>query len=196
MGESGVVRTNISVPRELKAHMDRVQGVNWSAVASEAFERKLLELESQKEVKGMDEVIARLKAADELDRKEEYQAGRKAGERWAREDARPRQLRKLSGFVLFGELKSLLEEFGRTPALAEFRRSDANAVSHYLFRAINPTEEHDVQSVRAFWTAALGDEAERSNRIEDQDFVRGFCDGAHDVWEKVRRTLPLFGDDT
>ncbi len=99
MGESGVVRTNISVPRELKTRMERVQGVNWSAVASEAFERKLLELASKMEVKGMDDMVARLKAAAELEANQEYQDGHLLGEKWAAEKATPRQLRRLQALA-------------------------------------------------------------------------------------------------
>ncbi len=45
--QQGATRTNISLPRELKARMDQVkEPVNWSAVAGKAFEAKLLELES------------------------------------------------------------------------------------------------------------------------------------------------------
>jgi hypothetical protein len=186
----GAVRTNISLPRELKARMDAVEApVNWSSVAAQAFEQKLLELESKKEVGSMDEVIARLKAADELDRKAEYQDGRKAGDRWAREDARPRQLRALSSLRLHGTVTAILEEFGRAPALEEFKRWDANGISVSLYKFINPAQEADAASVRAFWASALGDEAVRANRIENQDFVLGFCDGALDVWVKVRGKL-------
>src|SRR5262249_33698927 len=92
----GVIRTNISVPRDLKARMDAVaERINWSAIATEAFRAKLLELESKQEVDKMDEVIARLRAADELDCREDYRAGRDAGETWARKAARPKQLRSL-----------------------------------------------------------------------------------------------------
>src|SRR5262249_27023394 len=101
MGEpKGVVRTNISLPRELKARMDAApSSVNWSAVAAQAFEAKLLELESQKEVKSMDDVIARLKAAAELEANEDYQAGFKAGQQWAKEQATPKELRRLAEYI-------------------------------------------------------------------------------------------------
>src|SRR5260370_41740506 len=99
MGDSqGVIRVNISVPRELKARMDAAPAkANWSAVACRAFEDKLLELESTKEVTTMDEVIARLKAADEMEAKEQYQEGLEAGRGWEKEIASPRQVRRLGG---------------------------------------------------------------------------------------------------
>src|SRR5262245_60643039 len=105
--QQGAVRTNVSLPRGLKARMDAVKvPVNWSAVAAEAFERKLLELESRREVGNMDEVLARLKAAAALDGKEDYQEGRVAGEAWAKEGARPKQLRGLEQLI---DLREVLE---------------------------------------------------------------------------------------
>src|SRR5205809_1051596 len=96
MAEPGATRTNISLPRDLKARMDAVtEPVNWSAVAAQAFEAKLAELNARKEGATMEDVIARLKAADALDNKTEFQAGLKNGESWAEKTARPRQLRRL-----------------------------------------------------------------------------------------------------
>src|SRR2546423_1045044 len=90
-------RMNISIPRDLKERMDQVgQPVNWSQTAAHAFEAKLLGLAAQKETKTMDEVIERLKAAAVLEEKEEYQAGLEAGRAWAREDASPKELRRLA----------------------------------------------------------------------------------------------------
>src|SRR5947209_6063528 len=89
-------RFNITIPPGLKARIEDAPSTeNWSAVAARAFEQRLLELDSQKETKTMNDVITRLKAADELDRNMDYQAGREAGERWAQQEARPTQLRNL-----------------------------------------------------------------------------------------------------
>ena len=79
--------------------MDKVNGVNWSAVASDAFETKLLELASKREVKGMDDTIARLKAAAQLEANQDYQQGHQMGEQWAMEKATPRQLRRLQALA-------------------------------------------------------------------------------------------------
>src|SRR5262249_59554820 len=87
---------NISIARALKARMDDVRvPVNWSKTAAEAFEEKLLEIESQTDPKNLDGVIARMKAKAALEEKEEYEAGLKAGRIWAREDASPKELRRL-----------------------------------------------------------------------------------------------------
>src|SRR5690348_8820163 len=91
-----VVRMTISVPREVKEAMDATTAkVNWSAIATKAFQAELLALQSERQAKTMDEVVARLKAAAEIEANEDYQAGHSAGETWAKEDATPKQLRRL-----------------------------------------------------------------------------------------------------
>src|SRR5262245_3383125 len=97
MGEPrGTVRTTISIPPQLKQEMEaEEEGVNWSAVATEAFRHKLLELQSSRKGATMNDVIQRLKAAAELEEDENYTAGKRAGEAWAKEEARPSQLRRM-----------------------------------------------------------------------------------------------------
>jgi hypothetical protein len=176
----GVIRTNISVPRELKARMDAVaERVNWSATAAEAFEAKLLALASTREVKGMDEVIARLKAADDLDSKEEYQAGREAGETWAREDARPKELRALA------RLAEAEPRFGIEGQLGIYANGMNRGIAWGLCEDLYPHEE--CRDVTTFWESILGDGGE--DLIENHHFALGFCEGALDVWEKVKGKL-------
>jgi cell pole-organizing protein PopZ len=190
----GVVRTNISVPRELKARMDAVKApVNWSAVACRAFEAKLLELQSQqREVKAMEDVVARLKAADELERSEDYGAGYAAGERWAKEEARPSQLRSLR--------RSMDEPaHSQPPGFANVARDAELGVGpgvgwHVYFGTIGRkgpvTDWSEVKNLAAeadaFWSDVLGDD---KHQIESASFGQGFVDGALSVWEKVKAKL-------
>jgi hypothetical protein len=214
MGESGVVRSNISVPRELKARMDRVKGVNWSAVASDAFETKLLELASKREVKGLDDTIARLKAAAQLEANQDYQEGHRMGEKWAMEKATPRQLRRLQ--ALAADPKCNLTEWVNYVAadgmtielmnrlsdqLAENRQEAAKliqagahpysgpmktGIGRALYWCLFPDRVPDRGEVEGFWLNAL---ATRQQAIEIHDFARGFVEGALRVWEKVRGKL-------
>jgi hypothetical protein len=180
--EQGAARTTISLPRDLKARMDAVKvPVNWSAVAAQAFEAKLLELASKKGAKGMDEVIARMKAAEKLDSNEDYQKGWAAGERWAKEEARPKQLRDLDKRL--GAWQHDIEE-----ALSAWTNGMNKGIAHGLFTAIHPLKEDvDRHTVACFWEVAIGDNGEEL--IEDWDYARGFIEGALDVWEKVEGKL-------
>src|SRR5690349_19928782 len=82
-------RTTITVPADLKDRMDATgSSVNWSAVAARAFEVKLAEINARKKGATMDDVITRMKAADEADANEARQEGKEAGEQWARTEAR------------------------------------------------------------------------------------------------------------
>lgn len=46
---SGTIRTSVSIDRQLRKRMNKISGrVNWSLVARDAFEAKLLEIEQGK----------------------------------------------------------------------------------------------------------------------------------------------------
>ena len=210
MSEAGVVRTNISLPRELKARMDKVQGVNWSAVASEAFERKLLELASKKEAKGMDEVIARWKAAAQLEANRDYQEGRELGEKWAKDKATPRQLRRLQALVdnpkwtltewlnyvaADGMTVELMNQLADNPEIAPklaevgalpYSGAMQTGIGRALYWCLFPDRVADHHEIEAFWLSALDT---RQHAIEMHDFARGFVEGAIGVWEKGRGKL-------
>src|SRR5262245_15860587 len=161
MGEQGVIRTNISVPRKLKARMDAAaERVNWSAVAAEAFEAKLLELESRKGVRGMDEVIARLKAAAEFEKNEAVQAGLDAGRGWAMRQATPKELKRLEKLIVW--TRWLRVRDARQPWIA-------------LVGVIQGDKDIHAMTAQAFWKAVLGETSQEPN---DVDFLEGFVKGA------------------
>jgi hypothetical protein len=184
---AGVVRVNISIASGLKSRMEAVTvPVNWSAVAAQAFETKLLELASKKEVGSTEDVIARLKAAGELDDKDDYQAGFAAGERWAKQAARPKQLRRL-------------EEYHAACAAEGSEWFDVNrpdwpapwgATGRFALRMLgmdpDVADVADRRVARNFWRSALGTDAER---INDANFFRGFGEGAEAVWQEVKDEL-------
>jgi hypothetical protein len=178
MGESqqGVIRMNISVPRELKARMDAEEGVNWSAVASGAFEGKLLEVASKKGVEDMDDVVARMKAAEQLESKEDYKAGFDAGQAWAKETATPKELRRVEKYI---------DRVAAEPTVNWWELEGTWGPSFFVWVAW-PDRKGDEDAAESFWEQALGDDAER---IKDPDFLRGFGDGAMDIWAKVKRKL-------
>jgi hypothetical protein len=153
--------------------------VNWSAVASQAFEAKLLELTSQKEVKGMEDVVARLRAAEEMDRNKEYQQGFRAGEMWVREEARPKHLRLLEG----------LEDSEEGPAgsLEVFASEHEHGIAIGLYFVLHPRDEGSRQEARGFWDSILGDFG--AERIEQLHFARGFVEGALAVWKAAKHKM-------
>src|SRR6516165_3233067 len=95
-----VVRMTISVPRQVKEQMDAAsEKVNWSAIATKAFQNELLALQSERQAKSMDDVVARLKAAAELEANEDYQGGFEAGREWAKSTAKPKELQRVAEYI-------------------------------------------------------------------------------------------------
>jgi hypothetical protein len=156
--------------------MEAVRGqVNWSAVASSAFEAKLLELELASKRGKMDksDIVKRMKAAQETDT-EDYEDGKAAGRAWASERAAPKELRRLEKHI-----EKFAGEFTVWYDVDSFEAAD-----EVLF-AMRP-KLRNAATTWEFWQDAIGDEWKR---IEDAEFLHGFGDGALEVWEQVSREL-------
>lgn len=115
----------------------------------------------------MDDVIQRMKAADAEDARHSYEIGKRAGTEWAKNGARPKQLRRLAeqGDILSGE-------------------PDAYGWAGVLFAALNGDHNGDRAEIAAFWETAVGDDG--AEMIEDTDFAQGIIDGALEVWQAVQ----------
>jgi hypothetical protein len=124
----------------------------------------------------MDEVVARLKAAAEVESNEDHQKGVKDGERWAKEAATPKQL---------GRLQEMDNDTDDLLALYDSRTSDNIACG--LYRVLFPGENDHWREVEGFWEGVLGEDSK--DLIKDLDFTRGFVAGALDVWNKVADKL-------
>ncbi len=81
-----MARINISIPDQLKAEMDALNWVNWSALAKETFDR---ECRKQRRIDPMntDLVVERLRASYEGNKAEEEAEGYEAGVDWASQTA-------------------------------------------------------------------------------------------------------------
>jgi hypothetical protein len=178
-------RTTISIPEDLKEQMDAVgDGVNWSAVAAQAFRAKVFEIQSRKVTKMKTaDIVKRLRASAESDT-EDYDDGKHAGREWATTQATAREL---------GRLNTYLED----TTLGRFDWWDVDdprwmapwGAADNLAFAIRPKlrKNEDPQEVRAFWQSAIGDDA--LDRLNDSEFLRGFGEGAAEVWEEVKNEL-------
>jgi hypothetical protein len=188
----GVIRTNISIPRDIKARMDKVMSpVNWSAVAVKAFEAKLLELDSEKEGDSMSDWIERMQAADKLDENEDYNAGRAAGTRWAKQKAHPRQLRNLQRSV---DGSGGMEEGFSSVAHQAKIKVGPGVGWHVYFgmtgEKVVTTGERIASIAREadeFWREVLGN---NKHRIESPFYGKGFVEGALGVWSMVKDHFP------
>lgn len=122
-------------------------------------------------------VIERLRASRQAAVSAKFQEGHQAGEEWASEIADYVELRRL------GQMKE-----GTSPVdwdlFWDTGVNDANCASERLAFVIRPDDNEDRQAAAAFWETAVGDGVDLTD-----DFVRGFVDGALDVWREVRDKL-------
>jgi hypothetical protein len=178
--ESKTTRTTISVPRPLKEQMDAVaEPVNWSALACRAFEGKLAELAAKKERKDMQDVITRLRASKQRVDDEQYHAGEQAGREWTEAEADADELQNLDRWV---------ERLGHDieTIFADQRWDNAYTSAEDVAFTVWPEHDGDRGMANAFWEERLGDD---TSAAENARFVRGFVDGALDVWHKVKDQL-------
>lgn len=160
----GTARTTITVPLALKKEMDEIDGlvrVNWSATAAEAFRRKILEVRATMDTKTMNDVVTRMKAAAKADQAEALDRGAEAGREWAKQYARPSQLRRLDN-----------KYKGPDP--------DSERPLFDLCRVIGDEEHFD-----AFTEEVGVDPADEA----EPEYARGFALGALEVWKQVRTKL-------
>ena len=152
-----MARMNISVPDDVKSRMDAAEEpVNWSAVASRAFEIELGEIAKRKQEKDMSDVIARLRASKLENTDEEYKTGQAYGRQWAEQAAE------------YAELKRL--------AVADESRSRDNWDwdGRSIVKAATDNEQDEVGYI---WEDELPPDSE--------DYFNGFVDGAVEVFEEV-----------
>lgn len=173
-------RLNISVPQNLKKRMDKVRDpVNWSALACEAFERKLGEIASRKETKKMTDVIQRLRASRMKGDSESKRLGREAGQYWAKDRAEAHELERLKRFCERGEI-----EYGGVLDWLAVGNS-AFPPGEVLFYAIFPEHDKDRDYSLEFWEKYSDGE----DVAVDASFVAGFAEGAVAIWEQVESEL-------
>jgi hypothetical protein len=179
-----VERRTISVPALLDQRMAKVDDVNWSAVACEAFERKLGEIAAQKKEKNMDDVIARLRATNDDNQDELYLKGKEDGETWAKEDATAAQLRRLDRLhaSLINESRFDWNSFFTTSEPGVSRSVSVVDSLGCNILGVDPLRDRD--RADEFWESAVGEYL--GNRdLEDDSYLKGFAEGALQVWWEV-----------
>lgn len=170
------MRTSISVPDELKARMDKHgQGVNWSSVACRAFERELADIITKKGAKDVNDVISRLRATKAKAEDIEFKRGFRFGQDWAKNQASADQLVRLEEHR--NSLGSDWECWFTTDGTSYLGSAD------WLFSLFFPERENDRDQSRDFW------QCDQDNGPLTPDYLRGFSEGALDVWHSVKDQL-------
>ena len=188
-------RTTITVPRELKNKMKQVGAyVNWSAVACEAFEKKMEEIGPVEEISTIDGAIERFKKINSSAVRGASPAsssGFEAGQRWAMNQATQEQLLGLDE-LRSGIPNSQWADFIRSP---EGFRSLTECVNdeegdhrgrHHRRGYRRWPDGIDMEQpgrFRTAWRSIL------DRRPDSPDFFATFAEGALDVWKKIKDKL-------
>lgn len=174
-------RMNITVPEELKARMDRVKvPVNWSATACQAFETKLAEIATQRRIESMSSVIERLRESDKEGHDETYRAGMTAGKNWAKREAKAGELRRLE------RSRAKVRDY-EWDMLFDENSNNAYAPCEWVVFDIRPNTDGNREAADEFWENVLG--VGYQAFISDEQFIKGFAEGALDVWADVKDQL-------
>lgn len=168
-----MARTTISIPDDLKRRMDRVKDpVNWSGVASEAFERKLTELTINRREKTMEAAIARLRASKRESGLDYFALGHARGTEWAKHTAEYAELRRLERF----DVVDMLDHFSK-PTNTEFSWAELLAL-----KALPGPQAHTRSDAADFWERVGVEDKEQ---LRSAEFLHGFVKGALEIYEQV-----------
>lgn len=173
---SGKITRAITIDSRLDARMRKSSDVNWSAVASIAFEQ---ELEARKRRRTLTGVIERLRESREASATEHHRSGVQAGSAWARSSAEYEELRLVGD--AYDSLSSL-----HPARFVERTENNAPTAGEKFVLAIHPEIECNRQAAAHFWEFALAEDLVDHEMMQDDEFVRGFAEGALAVWNEVK----------
>lgn len=179
-----VFRQNISLSADLKRRMDKVgDQVNWSAIASAAFEAKLGEIAAAKEKRDMNDLVQRLRAAKADSKSKAWKQGEEAGRDWVENHADADGIMRLERWVE-GASDWIDEIESGNVNLADVIRGDD--------RDSYEANDHDFWQVA--FAAISGDRVYYSDEIQasaikNTDFACGFVNGVMRLWDDVKDQL-------
>lgn len=189
-------RTTITVPTDLKERMQRAGGqVNWSAVACEAFEKKLAEIGPIQEITSLEDAVERMKAIQSgSDTKNQSSPhGLAAGRRWAMNQATPDQLQRIEAMrqqmsdsdwsalltspEAFRDLARCIDPHAGIPCS---RRPSKRRRATGLPRRRGIDDGRPPAWERDFWSSILDE------RPNSPGFFLEFADGALEIWKQIK----------
>ncbi len=178
----GSIRTTISICARLKSRMKRVkEPVNWSKIACRAFEDKLAEIAAKKEKKTMSDVVERLRASSRSHQGETFMDGYETGNRWGETLASFAELKRLANFQDSRRAQS------RDAWELWFSPHGDHLPWITLVGVIQDDKNpHPVTTAQPFWRSVFG---EHSSKAGEGAFLRGFVEGAVDLWLRVEKKL-------
>jgi hypothetical protein len=135
----------------------------------------MAEIENKEENPEMSGVIERLRASKQESETQEFQAGWDAGRAWAEKYAEVSELKRLEAWR---------DDRSKDECRYEVPQGNAFDAAEHLAFALCPGDQSH-SGAREFWECAVGDNVPHDD-IAQPEFLRGFVEGALDVWDKVK----------
>jgi len=157
-------RVTLYVSDDLKTRMDEAgEALNWSAVAQRAFRKAIFTHYAKKDHSNMENVIERLRASKERFEAQELEEGKKVGDHWAKTEAEYHELVAVAAF--------------------DADTGDRDIESDTFEGLIDPNGETDRRGWLEFWETHYG------RGTPSEAFIRGFIEGAAEVYDKIADQL-------
>lgn len=161
----------------------------WESLSDEQLKAQVTagidQLEASMTERRRAEMVLRLRAEVRADSQRQYDDGRRQGAWWAGYHAPARQLKRLR--------KEIEESDGNGTGDAAYligvltNGHNAGLVEG-LYAAITGDDDGGHEEAASFWSQYLdGDQAHEA--IEDEDFARGFIEGALEEWQAVANAV-------
>ena len=157
----------ISIPPELAKQVDRYPDENWSAIACQAFEQRLKQLDTMNVKTENDKAVARLRASKERAVNLHYRYGEIAGSKFAMNVGEYDQLQRLGQW--------------REVAGTDYNRLLAGITAYEISKIMGGEDGPD-NLVQWF-------KDEHPDNCNDESWVDGFIDGALAKFEEINEKL-------
>jgi hypothetical protein len=176
------VRISLTIPATLKEELDKyAANENWSAWATECFRLRLLGIKSKQRMgRDMKNIIERLRGTAMLEEVTDYDRGNAAGRKWAENQATAGQLLRLAAFCprAFGPKRSAGTRRGWPGRLYEVMYGERSSEKEIMQFWESSVEKSDVPFL-----------FEPDLNEGPTEFMRGFVDGALELWKTVKDQL-------
>ena len=177
-------RVTVQVPDHLKQRMSELgDRVNWSAVAREAFERRLAELSTETRNLALELAAQRL-LAETTDSRAAAAFGKKLGKRWAMEHAARQELARVDAWLSAHKGNTTLAITQLDARYAPYQR---------FYFLIRPDERGERVRAEEFWESIIATEPERAQSLLSHEnelaFVSAFAEAVQDVWRTIEMLI-------
>jgi hypothetical protein len=132
-----------------------------------------------------DKVLESFRKAEESEKAEQYAAGVRRGRTWASGEGYKAVTPPIRELQRLERAKEYHDEDWCCFFFGNAYRTGFSTGKH-LFFVLRPEDEGHFAAADDFWHSEVGAEDEE---LESDDFIRGFADGALEVWEAVQESL-------